>query len=232
MPLSVGLLRARASQPRGVRCGQKSARSSPSSSSSSAIDAACRAPRAVYCTVTTSVDVAPLATSTPRPRSGRRATAGARPAPGTASPPPARRCSARRRAAAAPLPKVGRLTRSPGDVKSTCSIRSRTCSSSSVTRGPPAAVDVEGEVDVHHVARSPASGLHDRPAAAPAGSARRSGRAPVLVCRMSGLAVDRHARGRHQPLHLHARLRLAGRHRERSSRRPGRCRPSSPPAGR
>ena len=39
----------------------------------------------------------------------------------------ARRCSARTRAASAPLPKSGRFTRSPGAVNSTCSIRSRMC---------------------------------------------------------------------------------------------------------
>ena len=50
-----------------------------------------------------------------------------------------------------PLPKSGRITRSPGAVKSTCSIRSRRWSSAPC-RGAAAAVDVVGEVDLGHVA--------------------------------------------------------------------------------
>ena len=57
----------------------------------------------------------------------RRATAAARPAPGTASSPRAPGCSARTRAAAGRCRSPAASTRSPGAVNSTCSIRSRMC---------------------------------------------------------------------------------------------------------
>ncbi len=92
-----------------------------------------------------------LDASRPRPRSGRRATAAARPGRAAGSRSRAPRGSGRTRAAAARCRTSGRLTRSPGAVNSTCSIRSRTCAASSARGGAPAAVDVEREVDVHHV---------------------------------------------------------------------------------
>ena len=60
-----------------------------------------------------------------RGRSRRRAIVAARPAPRIAWPRPAPGCSARKPIAGVQLPKVGRFTRSPGAVKSTCSMMSR-----------------------------------------------------------------------------------------------------------
>ena len=58
--------------------------------------------------------------------------------------------------ASSPLPKSGRITRSPGAVNSTCSIRSRMWSSRSVAAVRPTAVEVEREVEVH---RAPQAAL-------------------------------------------------------------------------
>ena len=67
------------------------------------------------------------------------------------------RCSARRSASSRPLPKSGRITRSPGAVNSTCSMRSRRWSSGSVVGGATPLVDVRREsrcrsCDAAHVA--------------------------------------------------------------------------------
>ena len=50
-----------------------------------------------------------------------------------------------------PLPKSGRLTRSPGAVNSTCSIRSRMCVVLVGVGRAAAAVEVERVVELHHV---------------------------------------------------------------------------------
>ena len=68
----------------------------------------------------------------PARRSGATGAAAARPAPGSAWSPRAWCCWARTRARASPLPKSGRITRSPGAVNSTCSMRSRMWSPRSV----------------------------------------------------------------------------------------------------
>ena len=52
--------------------------------------------------------------------------------------------------ASRPLPKSGRITRSPGEVNSTCSIRSRMWSVRRRSRGAAAAVEVVGEVERRH----------------------------------------------------------------------------------
>ena len=69
------------------------------------------------------VDV--LDASPRRPRSGATGAAAARSAPGTAWWPRARVLLGSKTSASRPAPKSGRITRSPGEVNSTCSIRSR-----------------------------------------------------------------------------------------------------------
>ena len=125
----------------------------------------------------------------------RRATAAARPGPGTASPRRARRCSGAKTSCSRPLPKSGRLTRSPGAVNSTCSIRSRTWSSSPVVGG--AAARRRSGRGSRRASRS----LPDHARSAPHGDQRRAGRArrrpgcPCSTHRLRRRRATRVARG-------------------------------------
>ena len=86
-----------------------------------------------------------------------------------------------------PLPKVGRLTRSPGAVKSTCSTRSRMCSSSRRRGRAAATVDAERVVDVRSCRLHPHLG-HDDLQRRPGRGARRR--------RCPGAAAGPRRRGR------------------------------------
>ena len=115
----------------------------------------------------------------PAPRSGATGTAAARSAPASAWWRQACVLLGSNTSASRPLPKSGRITRSPGAVNSTCSMRSRIWSSRSVVARAAEAVEVVGEVEVgpvhHRLLRSPARA-----------SARRRGSSGVPV----GTQVD------------------------------------------
>ena len=150
--------------------------------------------------------------------------------PASAAPPGPTTCAAaasaaslpaRTRAASRPLPKSGRLTRSPGrgeqHLLDQCRARAR-------RRRPPA---VRPRPSIAAAGRR-RTVMSPSPAAGTALTHRRAlrdlldatGTRPALVGEHRRHAVDQHPRGRRGPLHVHARLRLgagADRHLERAA---------------